>query len=191
MMTGDGMTPSCCGSDHWETKMRIGALLALTITAGLLLGAGAQAQPPAPPPPPPAAPEYGLPISSEQAREAAAAALAEARKNGWRMAVAVVGPDGYLAYFEKIDGTQNASVLLAQAKARTSALYRRPSKVFADQFAAGNTGFMSFPDEARPIASEGGIPIVLNGKLIGAIGASGGTGQQDGVAAAAGAAAVK
>ncbi|MEA2907340.1 MAG: glc operon protein GlcG [Alphaproteobacteria bacterium] len=171
--------------------MRIGALLALTITAGLLLGAGAQAQPPAPPPPPPAAPEYGLPISSEQAREAAAAALAEARKNGWRMAVAVVGPDGYLAYFEKIDGTQNASVLLAQAKARTSALYRRPSKVFADQFAAGNTGFMSFPDEARPIASEGGIPIVLNGKLIGAIGASGGTGQQDGVAAAAGAAAVK
>jgi uncharacterized protein GlcG (DUF336 family) len=107
------------------------------------------------------------------------------------MAVAVVGPDGYLAYFEKIDGTQNASVLLAQAKARTSALYRRPSKVFADQFAAGNTGFMSFPDEARPIASEGGIPIVLNGKLIGAIGASGGTGQQDGVAAAAGAAAVK
>jgi uncharacterized protein GlcG (DUF336 family) len=191
MMTGDGMTPGCCGSDHWETKMRIGALLALTITAGLLLGAGAHAQPPAPPPPPPAAPEYGLPISSEQAREAAAAALAEARKNGWRMAVAVVGPDGYLAYFEKIDGTQNASVLLAQAKARTSALYRRPSKVFADQFAAGNTGFMSFPDEARPIASEGGIPIVLNGKLIGAIGASGGTGQQDGVAAAAGAAAVK
>ena len=76
-------------------------------------------------------------------------------------------------------------------KARTSALFRRPSKVFADQFAAGNTGFMSFPDEARPIASEGGIPIVVNGKLIGAIGASGGTGQQDGMAATAGANAVK
>ncbi len=131
------------------------------------------------------------PAPSEQAKEAASGAIAEAKKNSWRMAIAVVGPDGSLVYFEKLDGTQNASVLLAQAKARTSVLFRRPSKVFADQFAAGNTGFMSFPDEARPIASEGGIPIIVNGKLIGAIGASGGTGQQDGVAATAGANAVK
>jgi len=80
---------------------------------------------------------------------------------------------------------------LAQAKARTSALYRRPSKVFSDQFSAGNTGFMSFPNDARPIASEGGIPIVVNGRLIGAIGASGGTGQQDSIAAMAGASAVR
>ena len=153
----------------------------------LLLAAGAQAQTPPFAP----APDYGIPINNEQARDAAAAALAEAKKNNWRMAVAVVDPGGYLIYFERLDGTQNASVLLAQAKARTSALYRRASKVFADQFAAGNTGFMSFPNDARPIASEGGIPIILNGKLIGAIGASGGTGQQDGVAATAGANAVK
>ena len=93
--------------------------------------------------------------------------------------------------FERNDGTQNASVSLAEAKARTSALFRRPSKVFADQFAAGNTGFMSFPDDARPIASEGGMPIIVNGRLIGAIGMSGGTGQQDGVASAAGANAVR
>ena len=78
-----------------------------------------------------------------------------------------------------------------QAKARTSALFRRPSKAFADQFAAGNVAFMTFPDGARPIASEGGIPIILNGKLIGAIGVSGGTAPQDGVAAAAGVNAVK
>jgi glc operon protein GlcG len=125
------------------------------------------------------------------AGEAGPAALAEAKKNNWRMAVAIVDPGGFLVYFEKLDGTQNASIPLAQAKARTSALFRRPSKAFADQFTAGNTGFMSFPNEARPIASEGGIPIVVNGKLIGAIGASGGTGQQDGMVATAGATAVK
>jgi glc operon protein GlcG len=170
--------------------MRTRVLLALTVGAGLWLGAGAHAQQPAPPPAPPP-PEYGLPLTNAQARDAAAAALAEAKTNNWRMAVAVVGPDGELLYFERMDGTQNASAALAQRKARTSALFRRPSKVFVDQFAAGNTGFMSFPDEARPIASEGGIPIILNGKLIGAIGASGGTGAQDGVAAAAGANAVK
>src|SRR5882724_12464592 len=165
--------------------MRMNSLVALTIGAGLILGAPApaQSQPAAPPP------DYGAPINNEQAKEAAVAAITEARKNGWRMAIAVVDPGGYLVFFEKIDGTQNASVALAQAKARTSALYRRPSKVFSDQFSAGNTGFMSFPNDARPIASEGGIPIVVNGRLIGAIGASGGTGQQDSIAALAGASA--
>ena len=168
--------------------MRTRVLLALTVGAGLWLGAGAHAQQPAPSA---LSPEYGLPLTNAQARDAAAAALAEAKTNSWRMAVAIVGPDGELIYFEKMDGTQNASAALAQRKARTSALFRRPSKAFADQFAAGNTGFMSFPDDARPIASEGGIPIVINGKLVGAIGASGGTGAQDGVAATAGANAVK
>jgi glc operon protein GlcG len=165
--------------------MRVRALMALTIGANLLLvvpsAAPAQTVPP----------EYGLSVTNEQAKEAAGAALAEARKNSWRMAVAVVGPDGNLVYFEKLDGTQNASGSLALAKARTSALFRRPSKAFADQFAAGNTGFMSFPDDARPIASEGGMPIIQNGRLIGALGVSGGTGPQDGQVATAGANAVK
>ena len=107
------------------------------------------------------------------------------------MAIAVVGPDGELLYFEKMDGTQHASAALAVRKARTSALFRRPSKAFADQFAAGNIAFMTFPDDARPIASEGGLPILLNGKIVGAIGASGGTGAQDGQAAAAGVGALK
>lgn len=165
--------------------MRTCAFLVSVLAAGFLLSASAHAQQPSPPP------DYGAPITLDQAKEAVEAAQAEARRNGWRMAVAVVDPGGYLVYFERTDGTQNASVLLAQAKARTSALFRRPSKVFADQFAAGNTGFMSFPDDARPIASEGGIPIVINGMLVGAIGTSGGTGQQDGVAAIAGANAVR
>jgi uncharacterized protein GlcG (DUF336 family) len=175
--------------------MRLPVLMAVTI--GLCLGAGqaALSQQPAPPLPVPgpaaAPPEYGLPIGNEQAKSAAATALAEAMKNNWRMAVAVVGPDGDLIYFEKMDGTQNASPALAIAKARAAVLFRRSTKAFADQFAAGNTGFMSFPNEARPIASEGGIPITLDGKIIGAIGASGGTGQQDGIAATAGANAVK
>src|SRR5215467_5413494 len=160
--------------------MRTRAWIISALAAASMLGASAHAQPPL------QSPDYGVPISIDQAKEVAAAAQAEARRNGWRMAVAVVDPGGYLIYFERADGTQNASVQLATAKARTAALFRRPSKVFADQFAAGNTGFMSFPDEARPIASEGGLPIVINGRLVGAIGTSGGTGQQDGVAAAAG-----
>jgi uncharacterized protein GlcG (DUF336 family) len=177
--------------------MRIHVLAAVGLAAGLFVGAPAMAQPTpetqpaeqATPRPPP--PDYGQPINSDQAKAAATAALAEAKKNNWRMAVAVVGPGGELIYFEKLDGTQNASVSLAIRKARTSALFRRPSKAFADQFAAGNVGFMTFPDEARPIASEGGLPIVVNGRLVGAIGLSGGTGQQDGVAATAGANAIR
>jgi uncharacterized protein GlcG (DUF336 family) len=168
--------------------MRFCSSVALAVAFVALLGGHASAQP-APPGSPP--PDYGAPITNEQAKEAAAAAIAEARRNGWHMAIAVVDPGGYLIYFERMDGTQNASVRLAEAKARTSALFRRPSKTFSDQFAAGNTGFMSFPNEARPIASEGGIPIVVNGKLIGAIGASGGTAPQDTVAATAGANAVR
>jgi uncharacterized protein GlcG (DUF336 family) len=175
--------------------MRTFALMILA--AGMVLGFAAAAQQPTEPPgrpvalPPPAPPEYGLPISNEQAKAVAEAAAAEAKKNNWHMAISIVGPDGEPIYFEKMDGTQSSSATLAQAKARTSALFRRPSKAFVDQFAAGNQAFLTFPDSARPIASEGGIPILLNGKLIGAIGVSGGTASQDGVAATAGANAVR
>jgi uncharacterized protein GlcG (DUF336 family) len=170
------------------------ALTTLVTVAGLMLGVSAQAQDapgrsvalPGTPPP-----EYGLPLTNDQAKTAAEGAIAEAKKNNWHMAVAVVGTEGELIYFEKMDGTQSSSALLAQAKARTSALFRRASKVFADQFAAGNAAFMTFPDAARPVASEGGLPILLNGKLAGAIGVSGGTAQQDSVAATAGVGAVR
>jgi glc operon protein GlcG len=187
---------------HGEIDMRTAALMTVATVAGLLLSVclldvRAQAQQPpetqgrpvAVPAAPP--PEYGPPVNNEQAKAAADAAIAEAKKNNWHMAVSIVGPEGELIFFEKMDGTQGSSAALAQAKARTSALFRRPSKAFADQFAAGNAGFMTFPDGARPIASEGGLPMILNGKLIGAIGVSGGTAQQDSVAATAGAGAVK
>jgi glc operon protein GlcG len=168
-------------------------VMALMMGVAIFAAAPVQAQQPAAPAAPasPPAPEYGLPINTEQAKAAATAALAEARKNNWRMAVSVVGPEGSLIYFEKMDGTQNASFQLATAKARTSALFRRSSKVFVDQFAAGNVAFMTFPDDARPTASEGGLPIVMDGKIIGAIGLSGGTGTQNGVAATAGVNAMK
>jgi glc operon protein GlcG len=171
--------------------MRIHVVIALgaglTLGAGLALCGAAHAQQPAAPPAPPA--DYGPPITNEQAKAVAAAALAEAKKNNWRMAFAIVGPAGELVYFEKMDGTQLASTEISQGKARTSVMFRRPSKAFADQYAAGNTAFTTFPE--KPVASEGGVPIVVNGKIIGAIGASGGTGQQDGVAAGAGASAAK
>jgi uncharacterized protein GlcG (DUF336 family) len=168
--------------------MRTHFLIALGIGSALVLGAAAHAQQPAPSAPA-AVTDYGLPITNEQAKAVAAAALAEAKKNNWRMAFAVVGPAGELVYFEKMDGTQLASTEISQGKARTAVMFRRPSKAFADQFAAGNTSFLTFPE--KPVASEGGVLITVNGKIIGAIGASGGTGQQDGLAAAAGAAAAK
>jgi glc operon protein GlcG len=169
--------------------MRLNVLIALSIGSTLALAGTALAQQPSPAPPagPPA--DYGAPITNEQAKAVAAAAVAEAKKNNWRMAFAIVGPAGDLVYFEKMDGTQLASVEISQGKARTAVLFRRPSKAFADQYAAGNTAFTTFPE--KPVASEGGLPIIVNGKIVGAIGASGGTGQQDGLAAAAGASAAK
>ena len=153
--------------------MRLDALIALSIGSALAFGGTALAQQPAPSPAVPGPPaDYGTPITNEQAKAVAAAALAEAKKNNWRMAFAIVGPAGELVYFEKMDGTQLASVEIAQGKARTAVLFRRPSKVFADQYAAGNRAFTTFPE--KPVASEGGVPIIVNGKVIGAIGASGG-----------------
>jgi glc operon protein GlcG len=131
---------------------------------------------------------YGAPISLEVAQKAAAAAAAEARKNNWHMAIAITDPAGQLVYFEKLDGTQTASVRIAIAKSRSAAIYKRPTKAFQDAVAKGNAAILAL-EGAMP--SEGGVPIVINGKIVGAIGASGGTSKQDGVAAMAGADAVK
>jgi glc operon protein GlcG len=151
--------------------MRLDVLIALGIASTLVPCGTTLAQQPAPPVAPPA--DYGPPISNEQAKTVAAAALAEAKKNNSRIAVAIVGPAGELVYFEKMDGTQLASVEIAQGKARTAVLFRCPSKVFADQYAGGNRAFTTFPE--KPVASEGGVPIIVDGKIIGAIGASGGS----------------
>jgi glc operon protein GlcG len=145
----------------------------------------ARAQVPSPPPPPP----YGAPISLDDAKKAAAAAVAEVGKVGSLPdAIAIVDPSGFLIYFERMENTQLGSVEFAIDKARSAALFRRPSKAFEDILAGGRMAIMAVRG-AVPI--EGGVPIVSGGKLIGAIGASGGTSQQDGQVAKAGADAIK
>jgi uncharacterized protein GlcG (DUF336 family) len=133
---------------------------------------------------------YGAPISVDNAKKAAAAAVAEARKNNWTMAVAVTDIGGDLVYFEKMDGTQTGSVNVALGKSRSAGLYKRPTKVWQDIVAGGGAGLRILGLEgAVPI--EGGVPLVMDGKIVGAIGLSGGSGQQDGQCAMAGADAVK
>jgi glc operon protein GlcG len=133
---------------------------------------------------------YGPTITADQAKSAAASAVAEARKNQWTMAVAIVDPAGDLVYFEKMDNTQVGSVDVAIAKARSSARFKRPTKAFQDALAGGGEGWRILSLDGA-VAVEGGIPLIAGGKVIGAIGASGGTSQQDGVTAAAGAGTVK
>ena len=130
--------------------------------------------------------QYGAPIPLESAKRAAAPALAEARKNNWSMAVAIVDGSGELVYFERIDGTQAASPTVAIEKARSAARFKRPTKALQDALAAGGEGLRILRlDSAVPI--EGGLPLLMEGKIVGAIGVSGGTSQQDGQCAQAGA----
>ena len=121
---------------------------------------------------------YGPPISIDLARKATAQTVAEARKTNILVAIAVVDPAGELVSFEKMDGTQNASVNMAIAKARTAALYKRATKVFQDRLAAGGDGLRALKMvDVMPAA--GGIPLIVDGKIVGAIGVSGGTPPQD------------
>ena len=133
---------------------------------------------------------YGPSITAETAKTLAAPALAEAKKNSWTMAVAIVDTHGELVYFERMDEVQMGSVDIAIAKARSAARFKRATKVFQDGVAAGGDGLRLLGLQGA-VPVEGGIPIVVGGKIVGAIGASGGTSQQDGVVAAAGAAALK
>ena len=133
---------------------------------------------------------YGLAITVDNAKKAAAPALAEARKNNWTMAVAIVDPGGDLVYFEKMDGRQTGSATVAIAKARSAALFKRSTKAFQDTLAGGGDGLRVLKLE-NAVAVEGGIPLVMDGNIVGAIGLSGGTSQQDGQCAQAGANALK
>lgn len=133
---------------------------------------------------------YGPPISLENAKKAAAAAQAEAVKNKWNMAVAVVDPNGTLVYYEKADNTQLGSADVAVDKARSAALYKRPTKAFQDALASGGAGMRVLALQGA-VPVEGGVPIVSDGKVIGAIGVSGANSDQDGQCATAGAAVIK
>jgi len=143
--------------------------------------------PPAPAPAP--LPVYGETVNLEQAKKAAGVAMDLAAKNGWAMAITVVGPSGDLVYFQKMDNTQFASIAIAQHKARAAATFRRPTKVFEDRIATP-AGVPALTLDGV-IASEGGIPLVVGGKIVGALGCSGGTGQQDGQTCQAGVDAMK
>lgn len=158
-----------------RTKTLIALMLVLCF-----LGTGAQMLPN----------PYGPPISVDNAKKAAAAALAEAAKNHWAMAVSVVDPNGTLIYYEKMDNTQLGSADVAIEKARSAARFKRPTKAFQDALAAGGAGLriLGLPG-AVPV--EGGIPLIADGKIVGAIGVSGDTSDHDAVCAQAGANLIK
>ena len=147
------------------------------VLALLFLSGTAQAQAPVP--------QYGTNVTHEQARKAIAAAVVEARKQNLPMAIAVVDTAGLLVAFERMDSTQYGSVAVSQDKASSAALYRRPTKVFQDVLAAGGAGLRVLTLRGAN-AVEGGVPLMTDGKIIGAIGVSGGSAEQDGVVAKAG-----
>jgi len=132
---------------------------------------------------------YGTPISLERAEAAIAATVAEARKHDWKLNVAVVDSGGNLVAFQRMDGAQLASIQISEHKARTAVTFRRETKVFESAIQQSNFNYVITLDGV--IGSRGGIPLVQAGKLIGAIGCSGGTGSQDEVACKVGAASIK
>jgi glc operon protein GlcG len=128
---------------------------------------------------------YGPPISLENAKKAATQALEEARKNNWTMAVAVVDTNGALVYYEKIDNTQIGSAEVAVRKARSAALFKRTTKAFQDLLATGGAGLRVLGLEVA-VPVEGGVPLLIDGKIVGAIGVSGDSADHDGQCAKAG-----
>ena len=157
------------------------------LLAALSWGNEALAQAPSPPPAPP--PPYGAPINLADAKKAADTAVAEVAKVGSAPdAIAIVDHGGFLIYFERMDNTSLGAVENAINKARSAALFRRPTKVFEDALAGGRNAVLALRG-AVPL--EGGVPIISGGKLVGAIGVGGGTAQQDGQVAKAGADAIK
>jgi len=141
------------------------------------------------PAPGPKLPRYGRSITIAEAKKVAQAALAPAIENGWTMVIAIVDPGGHLLYLEKLDQTQVGSVIIAEQKARSAAIYKRPTKMFQERLARGGDGLLVLR-LAGAIPVEGGLPIVVGGELIGALGVSGGSSAEDEVCAEAGAAAL-
>ncbi|HUL47677.1 MAG TPA: heme-binding protein [Steroidobacteraceae bacterium] len=175
-------------------RLALTAIL-LTVVAAGTASSGAQQTPAPAPYPLDAVPDkmpfdipYGAPISLERAMAAIAATVAEARKHDWKLDVAVVDSGGNLVAFERMDGAQLASIQIAEHKARAAASFRRETKVFEKGIQQGGNLYVMTLDGV--IGSRGGIPLVEGGKLIGAIGCSGGTGSQDEVACKAGVAAI-
>lgn len=159
--------------------------LAAILTAGPVLAQTAPA--PAAPAAPPPAPPYGQPVTLAQAKIAAAAAEAEARKQGWSMVIVVVEPSGAMVFSEKMDGAQYGSNDVARRKAETSASFRRPTSYFQEAVKGGTLNAIF----TGALAIDGGELLIVDGKIAGAIGVSGGSGAQDGAVARVAAAALK
>jgi glc operon protein GlcG len=160
----------------------LASFVALTFAACAL-----HAQAPAPAPAPAAAsavPQYGANVTQEQARRLLAAAMADARRINVPMAVAIVDTAGNLVAFERMENTQTASIQVAQDKGVSAAIYRRPTKVFQDALAGGGAGLRILSLRGAN-AVEGGLPINVDGRIIGGIGVSGGSSEQDGEVARA------
>jgi glc operon protein GlcG len=176
--------------------MRIQSLSLALAATGFCTSLCSQAQTPPVANPLDAVPEnmpfdvpYGPPISLDRAERAIAAAVAEAKKHNWKLNVAVVDSGANLVAFQRMDGAQLASIAISEHKARTAATFRRETRVIEDSVQLKQNYYTLTLDGV--IASRGGIPLVEGGKLIGAIGCSGGTGSQDEVVCKAAAATVK
>jgi uncharacterized protein GlcG (DUF336 family) len=171
--------------------LRKSATIAAVVCTTLFVSSNASSADPKPAAPPSS---YAIPIgptiSLDSAKKAAAAAAAEARKNGWHMAIAVVDPAGSLIYYEKMDDTQIGSAKVAVAKARSAALYKRPTKAFQDALAGGGLNLRVLGLEGA-VPVEGGVPLMFGGKLVGAIGVSGDLSEHDAQCAIAAAATLK
>lgn len=178
--------------------MRLQLLTIALAVTGVCISVAGEAQTPAAPTVNPldAIPEnmpfdvpYGAPISLERAEAAIAAAVAEAKKHHWKLNVAVVDSGANLVAFQRMDGAQLASIAVSEHKARAAASYRRETKAFEDAIQLKQSYYALSLDGI--IASRGGVPLIEGGKIVGAIGCSGGTGSQDEVACKAGAATIK
>jgi len=165
--------------------MTTARLLAYAVLVGsLLTSIPAVAQTPAAPAPP-AIPPYGAPIGLELARKVIAGAEAEARKNNWNMVIAVLDSGANLVALERMDGASLASIEVAKDKARSAVLFRRPTKVFQDAVAQGGANLRLLTLTGLT-AVDGGLPIVVDGKIVGSVGASGAASDQDAQCAKAG-----
>ena len=174
--------------------MRRQILSSLLVGAAMLVSTELYAQQPAPPnldavpEKMPFSTAYGAPVGAKRANAVIEAAAAEASKRGWPMNIAVVDSGANLVAFLRMDDAQLASIAIAEHKARAAAKYRRPTKVFEDVVQKFDFKYILTLDDV--VASRGGIPLIEDGKIIGAVGCSGGTGSQDEVICTAGAALV-
>jgi uncharacterized protein GlcG (DUF336 family) len=162
---------------HQEAIMTVQRLSSLVVGAAVMLAAvSASAQTPAPPAPP--ITPYGAPITLDQAKKVMAGAEAEAKKNNWPVVITILDSGGQLVMSQRLDGAQFGSIEVAREKAYSAVAFRRPTKVFEDGLAQGGVNLRTLRLTGASVL-QGGLPIVMDGKVVGGIGVSGVTAPQD------------